>query len=188
MIQGHLPDRFDAPPGLRLYICRLVPRRHLHAGSDVHFGGVRDGIMGLSRAGCVVAQEWQKTPAIRSYVRLDAWMVMPNHVHGIIGITAESPAQPSVEASRRDASTLVNTANPSRLKAHSLGAIIGQFKSVCTKRIRRAGLLPDFAWQPRFYDRVIREARALQATRSYVLDNPLSWHRDPHHSRGAYGQ
>jgi len=101
-------------------------------------GGVRDGIMGLSRAGCVVAQEWQRTPAVRSYVRLDAWMVMPNHMHGIIGITAESPAQPSVETSRRD----VSMANPSRLKAHSLGAIIGPFKSVCTKRIRRAKGLP----------------------------------------------
>lgn len=148
-------------------------------------GGVRNGIMGLSRAGCVVAQEWQKTPAVRSYVRLDAWVVMPNHVHGIIGITAESPAQPSVETSRRDVST---TAKPSRLKAHSLGAIIGPFKSVCTKRIRRAGLLPDFAWQPRCYDRVIRDARELRATRTYVLDNPLNGYRAPHHSHGAYGQ
>jgi hypothetical protein len=79
------------------------------------FGRVRNGIIGLSRAGCVAAREWQRTPAVRSYVRLDAWVVMPDHVHGLIGITTESP-------------------NEFRLHAHSLGAIIGQYKSVCTKK------------------------------------------------------
>jgi hypothetical protein len=59
---------------------------------------------------------------------------------------------------------------------------------MCTKRIRRAEGLPNFAWQPRFYDRVIRDERELAATRSYVLDNPLNGYRDPHHSHGTYGQ
>ena len=145
-------------------------------------GRVRGGIMGLSRAGCVVAQEWQKTPRIRPYVRLDAWMVMPNHMHGIIGITTEAPARPSVETARRAVSTPEDAAHSARLQAHSLGAIIGQFKSVCTKRIRRTGLLPDFAWQPRFYDRVIRNERERWATRRYVLNNPLTWRRDPYFS------
>ncbi len=61
-----------------------------------------------------------------------------------------------------------------------MGAIIGQFKSVRTKRIHRAGRL-EFAWQPRFYDHVIRNDRVLQAIRQYIADNPLKWHLDRNH-------
>ncbi|PSQ97773.1 MAG: hypothetical protein BRD55_01135 [Bacteroidetes bacterium SW_9_63_38] len=74
------------------------------------FGRVRNGIIGLSRAGCVAAWEWQRTPVVRSYVRLDAWVVMPDHVHGLMGITTESPFYDrndtidghGVDSSRRD--------------------------------------------------------------------------------------
>lgn len=121
-------------------------------------GQVRDGIVGLSAAGCAVADEWQRTPAIRPYVRLDAWIVMPNHVHVLLGLLPE--------ASAGDAS--------STLHARSVGAIVGQVKSVTTKRIRRLGL-DDFAWQPRFWDRIIRSPRQRIATRRYIESNPRRW-------------
>ncbi len=140
-------------------------------------GEVRDGIVGLSDAGMIVAEEWQRTHQVRPYVRLDTWIVMPNYIHGILGITTATPA--AVETPRRGVSTKrlrhVNTLEP-----HSLGAIIGQCKSISTKRIRRREYA-DFAWQPRFYDRIIRNDRELQATRRYILDNPLKWHLDQHH-------
>ncbi len=52
-------------------------------GRACFFGEVRGGVMGLSEAGCTVAEEWQRTPQVRPYVCLDAWIVMPNHVHGL---------------------------------------------------------------------------------------------------------
>jgi putative transposase len=52
-------------------------------------GNVVDGVMRLSPAGEIVAEEWQKTAAIRENVSLDEWVVMPNHVHGIIIINGE---------------------------------------------------------------------------------------------------
>ena len=56
------------------------------------FGEVVNGIMGLSSAGCNVVDEWLRTPIVRPYVVVDAWIVMPNHVHGILGLTAvETP-------------------------------------------------------------------------------------------------
>ena len=55
------------------------------------FGTVRGGVVGLSLAGCIVAQEWQRTPQVRAYVVLDAWVVMPNHVHGLIGLRSSKP-------------------------------------------------------------------------------------------------
>jgi len=66
------------------------------------------------------------------------------------------------------------------LSPRSLGAIIGQTKAACTRRIRAAGY-HGFAWQPRFFDRVVRTERELNDTRSYILDNPLTWETDRHH-------
>ncbi|MFB6278759.1 MAG: transposase [Salinibacter sp.] len=155
-----------------------------------YFGTIQDGIMGLSRAGCVAAQEWRRTPAVRPYVRLDAWIVMPNHVHGLLGITTESPGhdaakslvRPDVDSSRRDESTHENrqeSMDEFRLHAHSVGAIVGQYKSVCTKRIR-AACRPDFGWQARYYDRVLRDRRELKVARQYIRRNPTTWAEDRH--------
>ncbi len=85
------------------------------------FGEVREGRVGLSPSGKIVAEEWEKTPKIRPYMTLDAWVVMPNHFHGILLI------------------------DPPRLdgRPRPLGEIIGKFKGVCTHRIR-AGGSPDF--------------------------------------------
>ena len=166
-----------------------------------YLGTVRNGTVGLSSAGCVAAQEWRRTPEVRPYVRLDAWIVMPNHVHGLIGITPESPARddaaPSdesahsdaVDASRWDESTGTNrnnhtsenagATNEFRLRAHSLGAIVGQYKSVCTKRIRSA-CRSDFGWQSRYYERIVRTRREQTAVRRYIHQNPAAWTDDRH--------
>lgn len=149
---------------------------------------VRD-MMVLSPAGRIVSEEWQRTAEVRPYVVLDAFVVMPNHLHGLIGIDSTTPAarqddasadtDRSVETPRRGVSTgsSSKTNNRARLHPHSLGAIIGQFKSVCTKRIRRDGY-NDFAWQPRFHDHVVRSEQAFQRIRRYILENPTRWQRD----------
>ena len=133
-----------------------------------------------------MAEEWQKTEAIRPYVKLDQWVIMPNHFHGIIVITHDSPvetprgvktARPvgetprGVETSRRDVSTIP------RLKPRSIGAIMGQFKSICTKRIWATGF-GDFGWQSRFYDHITRNEESLWAIRQYIRDNPAKWGMD----------
>jgi putative transposase len=146
------------------------------------FGDVVDGDVILSPIGQIVADEWQKTPKIRPYVSLDEWIIMPNHVHGIIIITVETPRP--VETPRRGVST--TTANPKpRLQAGSLGAIIGQIKSTCTKRIRAAGFA-DFAWQTRFYDHIVRDEPALQRIREYIAGNPARWEEDRNNPPNLY--
>lgn len=69
------------------------------------------------------------------------------------------------------------------LKPNSLGSIINQIKSVCTKRIRAAGH-HAFSWQPRFYDHIIRDDRSLNAIRSYIKNNPAKWEIDSPIHRG----
>ncbi len=159
------------------------------------FGEISAGEMQLSPIGEIVAEEWQKTPQVRPNVELDAWSVMPNHLHGIVVITHQmqiskptavetfrrnvstSGEEPNVETFRRNVSATAANAPSARLKPNSLGAIINQFKSVCTKRIWAAGFR-DFAWQPRFYDHIIRDEKSLQKIREYVINNPLRWEHD----------
>ncbi len=129
-----------------------------------------DGAVRLSPIGEIVAEEWQRTAHIRANVVLDVWVVMPDHLHGIVGITAST----IVETPRRGVSTMTTK---SRLQPNSLGSIIGQFKSVCTKRIWAAGHR-DFAWQERFYDHIIRNERALNRIREYIANNPARWELD----------
>ena len=66
---------------------------------------------------------------------------------------------------------------PSRLQPNSLGAIIGQIKSMCTKRIWAAGFR-EFGWQTRYYDHIIRDEAALHEIRHYIAHNPAQWRQD----------
>jgi len=159
-----------------LYICT---RDHQRC-----FGDVIDGKMQLSPIGQIVAEEWQKTEQIRSNVQIDAWVIMPNHLHGIVIIHKPvETLQPDTLIETLHPDTLVETfrrnvfTDKSRLKPNSLGSIIGQFKSVCTKRIWAAGF-PNFGWQTRFHDRIIRDEESASQIREYIINNPARWESD----------
>ena len=145
------------------------------------FGHIENGVMQLSKIGEIVADEWQKTAIVRPYVVLDEWVVMPNHFHAIVGIQHPFPHSPDdVETFRRNVSTGVSRLpdkNISRLQPKSLGSIVGQFKSICTKRIWTMGF-QEFAWQPRFHDHIIRDHSALDRIRQYIQTNPNRWKTD----------
>lgn len=140
------------------------------------FGDVSHGIVGLSRAGSIVADEWSKTPRIRPHVELDAWIVMPNHMHGIIVLNADEGVGGGerVGPSQRDDPTKdsINYFRPP--DAGSLAMIMNQFKSICTKRIRAAGMA-DFAWQSLYHDHIIRDENEYRRIRRYILNNPAAW-------------
>lgn len=142
------------------YYVTICTRNHV-----CHFGRVVDATVLLSPAGRIVDEEWRRTERVRPNVKLDAYVVMPNHLHGIIAI---------VNAPHRGASTPVSSPT---LAPDSLGSIIGQFKSVVTKRVRALGY-SSFQWQPRFYDRIIRDEHSLHAIRDYIDLNPKKWDVD----------
>jgi REP element-mobilizing transposase RayT len=146
------------------------------------FGDIVTDKMQLSPIGKIVAEEWQKTAKIRSYIELDAWVVMPNHLHGILIIKNQSPP-PIIETHRWDISP--RQAPKSRLKPKSLGSIIGQIKTTCTKRIWDAGF-EHFEWQDRFYDHIIRDDRSLQNIQQYIINNPRKWKLDKNNPANLY--
>ena len=133
------------------------------------FGHIVEGQMQLNECGQVVQEQWISTAKVRPNVELGDFVIMPNHLHAILIVG------PAVGATRRVAPT-----NPPRGPARgSLGAIIGQFKSMTTKRVNlRRGTPGSILWQRNYYEHVIRNEKSLNAIREYICRNPLSWASD----------
>jgi len=149
---------------------------------ECYFGKIENNEMILSEVGKIVSKEWKNTVSIRAHVRLDAWIIMPNHIHGILII--DNPANaipPGSRAGSTDALHASPAPNPHN-ETHAMGGknnlshIIRGFKSTCTKKIREAGLI--LHWLPRFHDRIIRNERELNDIRKYIINNPAKWEFD----------
>jgi len=132
------------------------------------FGDIVDGQMRLNSLGCIVRDEWLKTANLRKYVTLDEFIVMPNHMHGIIFIACRGVLQYAP-------TTRIEFRSP----AQTIGAIVRGFKSAVTKRINELRGSPGVPiWQRNYYEHVIRNDDDLNEIRYYISDNPLKWHLD----------
>ena len=145
-----------------------------------YFGKVIEDKVILTNIGKIVNNEWLRTKEIRENILLDEYIVMPNHFHGILMILNDDKI--IVETSRRVVLKQNKTSHRdvSTLKSGSLGAVIGQFKSVCTKHIRNLGF-QNFKWQSRFHDHIIRDEKELFNIRQYILNNPIKWTFDKYY-------
>ena len=182
-----LPGYDYTQPGAYFVIICAHERQHL-------FGDVVDGQMRLSSAGRVVDWYWRRLPQHFPHVRLDAHVVMPNHAHVILWIVDAVGAthSPTISGQMVNAvptdgpdqtqRVLGNASSPLRPNGPapgSVGAIIGNFKSVTTRRINKMNHAPgDPVWQRNFYEHIVRNERALHAIRQYIADNPARWHLD----------
>ncbi len=128
------------------------------------FGRVIKGKMHLSRMGFVVRREWDRTLIIRKNVELDAFIIMPDHLHGIIHIKYAHPRSGVLQCAP------AGFVSPSQ----TLGAIIRGFKSAVTKKIHVMGN-EEFSWQRNFHDRIIRDEQSLHQIREYIRLNPKNW-------------
>jgi putative transposase len=149
------------------------------------FGSVVDGQMQLNEIGRVVEEEWFRSSEIRKEIEMDEFVVMPNHIHGILVIKTRRGMALPCPQNETDV-PLMGTAAPcpynrcGRPRSGSLGAIIGQFKSAASKRINTMRQTPGFSlWQRNYYERIIRNENELLAIRQYIRDNPFNWDHDP---------
>jgi REP element-mobilizing transposase RayT len=136
------------------------------------FGEIIDGEMRLNAYGEVVEEEWLRSAEIRSEIELDAFVVMPNHLHGIVIIMDHIHLQsdPMVGAHGRA---------PLRREPRSLGSFIAGFKSAVTKRINSLRGTPGApVWQRNYYEHIIRDEHDLACIREYIATNPLRWDQD----------
>ena len=134
------------------------------------FGAVTDAEMQLNNAGQIVKSAWEELPARFPSARLDAFIVMPNHVHGIIIVGAQFIAPSDGSGKGAINQGVMN-------HAPTLGKIIRAYKAVSTRLIRWEGI-PDFAWQRNYYEHVVRDEESLDRIRRYILGNPARWTTD----------
>ncbi len=144
-----------------------------------HFGEIKDEKMYLSEMGGIISEEWINTKNIRKNVQLDEWVIMPNHIHGIIFIT-EKDVETHCNASLHCNVSLsgnLKYKNKFGPQLDNLSSIIRGFKGIITKQIHKLGY-DYFAWQSRFHDRIIRNEEELNRIREYIISNPKNWEKD----------
>jgi REP element-mobilizing transposase RayT len=125
----------------------------------------------LNEFGKIAWEEWDNNAKIRKNLVQDEYVVMPNHVHGILFILDEN----DIGATRR----VAPTERLSGLASGSIGAIIGQFKSIVTKRVNSIRGTPGLdIWQRNYHEHVIRDEDELLEIREYIANNPIRWAED----------
>ena len=134
---------------------------------DCLFGKIENGIMRLNDAGKTVRTVWFGLPKHYSHIELGTFVVMPNHIHGIIIINHD------VGAGLRPAPT-----TPPQ-KQHGLSEIMRAFKSFSTRRIHEIDKFsPKRIWQRGFHDRIIRNEKEWENIHLYIEANPANWEDD----------
>lgn len=119
----------------------------------------------------IAAKAWVYIPQQpkSQHVTLDEWVVMPNHLHGLIEIVTDPELNSAPKGS------------DDKLLPGSIGAIVGNYKMLVTKRIKaicQATGTDMKVWQRGYWERIVRNERELNAIRQYIWDNPLRWAED----------
>ena len=184
-----MPSKFDRQKHHRRSI-RLQGYDYSQAGAyyvtivawqrECLFGEVIGGEMKLSKFGLVAKQQWEKLPKRFPNIELGAFVIMPNHMHGIIVIingrgTAGIRNDHDGESSRR-APTREQFQKPVK---GSIPTIVRSYKSAVAYRInlmRRTQGVP--VWQRNYYEHIIRNEQDLQNITNYVESNPMMWDED----------
>lgn len=138
-----------------------------------YFGEIANGKMTLSEIGKIADQFWQEIPKHFPSVKLDKYQIMPDHLHGIIEILYKQ-----INGSETHHCYVSKSNTFHQLKSGSLPVIIRSFKSVVAKTARKQFPKVEFNWQPRFYDRIIRNEIELNKIREYIQINPKMWGQD----------
>ena len=155
------------------------------------FGEVVDGEIQLNDMGHMVYQEWTHLPNRFPNIDLDAFIAMPNHIHGIIVITDVDPVGaglvPAQPVAQNDHAPTPSGAIPSGATtrvAPTVGGIVGAFKSITTVRYTHGVIhygwppFPGRLWQRNYYEHIIRNEKSLNRIRQYIYKNPARWDMD----------
>jgi len=140
----------------------------------------------------MVSKRWLDIPNHFPSVDLDAFVIMPNHLHGILMfnvgarfiVPEETPVRKrsACDESGFDESNPYIPQNPMLAPRTTLGKIIRSFKARATRQIRRDGKVSDFSWQRNYYEHIIRNEAKLNRIREYILCNPVHWEYDRENS------
>ena len=136
------------------------------------FGDVVNEKMVLNAYGKIAREQWLWLARQYDYVKLDEFIIMPNHMHGIVVIEND--------VIRRDNPRVVPTVVPTNIhnrRYNLLSKSANAFKTTSSKLIHQNCLI-EFIWQRSFYDHIIRDEESLGSIREYIINNPMKWDLD----------
>ena len=154
-------------------------------------GTIENGEINLSQYGHIVHDAWLWLEKQYPYVTLDEWIIMPDHMHGIVVIGE----RPRCKGGSRTALTTNTALTPKSMtistppRRKPLGQLIGAFKTVSTKQINTIRQTPGVPlWQRNYFDRVIRSEKELNLTRKYIEENPCTFEEEESHENHHWPQ
>jgi REP element-mobilizing transposase RayT len=136
-------------------------------------GKIQSSKMRLSKIGGIIQQYWEEIPNHFDSVKLDVFVVMPNHLHGIVYITDDCRGV-QLNAPTKNAPNFYSSISPGR---KTLSVVIRTFKAAVTTHCRKSRIHSSL-WQRNYYEHIIRNEEKLDLIRGYILYNPLQWQYD----------
>jgi REP element-mobilizing transposase RayT len=153
-----------------------------------YFGSIRNGRICLSEEGKIAYDCWQSIPEHFTYIKLGEFIIMPDHLHGILVNSHQHSSSLNFELTENGPLISFNGLQPEEClklmlsqkmssispKSNSISTVIRSYKSAVSNFIHQFN--PDFGWQPRFHDRIIRSKIELASVNTYIKNNPAFWH------------
>ncbi|MND50407.1 Transposase IS200 like protein [compost metagenome] len=150
------------------YFITICTQNRIH-----YFGEIISQQMQLTDIGQLAEKFWLEIPNHFPFVELGNFVIMPNHMHGILIINN------SIDVAVETRHCLVSTGCDMSRK-NSISSIVGSYKSVVTKNAR-IQFDTRFAWQSRFHDHIIRNSDSFGRIQQYIANNPENWNKDKFH-------
>ena len=143
----------------------------------------------LTALGEIVEKCWKSIPIHHPHVTLDAWVVMPDHLHGILVV---QPAHLGDRNGADSRNAAIGDRAPNGPSPGSVGAVVGTFKAAATREVNRIQSSPGLRfWQRNYYEHIVRDAADMGRIREYIITNPARWgrgadiHGDPTDRNGS---
>lgn len=159
------------------------------------FGEIINGQMKLNEIGLLSDKYWNEIPIHFPFVELGAFVTMPNHIHGILIINKPNDGRNDAQNNVRNIVDNIGLGNvetqniaslhyPSPIQSknkfgpqsQNLASIVRGYKIGVTMNSR--SINPNFVWQPRYHDHIIRNFAEFDRIQNYIFDNPQKWRED----------
>src|SRR5829696_2674950 len=140
----------------------------------------REFLFEMDDAKRAVESSWNSVVDIFANIELGEFVVMPNHIHGIVWITGEGSYRIHPGTWKHDAIHRVGQLpDPTKIKFETLSNIVGAFKTTAATRVNKLrGIVGVPVWQKSFYDRIVRNNHELNCIQEYIRYNPVKWDED----------
>ena len=132
------------------------------------FSSIDQGILSPTTIGKIAGQLWQEIPQHEPSITLDAFVLMPDHLHGILQLTG-------------NVYDILGTPERRQFQpeTHSLSMIVRNYKAAVTRTVNQLLTAPPARiWQTSFHDRIIQDDKGLEAARWYICQNPVNWRKE----------